>query len=347
MKSILKFAGILLLCATLFSCKQEQKNSNNIAVFIPGNLAGSPVYDMLTKGVQEGVLAYNATHESEKPIEVAIIEAGTNQAEWSNKLLGVILENYRLIITANPSMPDIITPFTEQFPQQKFIVLDAYFEGNNNIQTYQYNKYEQSYLTGFIAALVSTANPKEMQFSNNDKKIALIAAQEYPVMNNIILPAFTAGAQAAVKDISVDFRVVGNWYDAAKGAEIAKSLYQNGVDVILPICGGAGQGVISAAKEHNFYITWFDENGFNKAPEHVVASTEIKQNEVAKKVVTLFLEGKIDFEAPVTFSMKDGIVQFVTNDPQFYTNVSQEIRDEVFTEYQKILNGELSFSMTK
>ena len=45
--------------------------------------------------------------------------------------------------------------------------------------------------------------------------------------------------------------------------------------------------------------------------------------------------------------MKDGIVQFVTNDPQFYTNVSQEIRDEVFTEYQKILNGELSFSMTK
>ena len=346
MKSILKFVCAFLLCTLLFSCSQTHKNSNNIAVFIPGNLAGSPVYDMLAKGVEEGVLAYNINHKDEKPIEVAIIEAGTNQAEWSNKLLGVILENYRLIVTANPSMPDIIAPFTEEFPNQKFIVLDAYYEGNPNIQTYQYNKYEQSYLTGFISALVSTANSQDMKFANKDKKIALIAAQEYPVMNNIILPAFIQGAKTAVKDISVDFRVVGNWYDASKGAEIAKSLYQNGVDVILPICGGAAQGVISAAKEHNFYITWFDENGFNKAPDYVVASTEILQQEVAKTVTMLFLDNKIDFVSPVTFSMKDGIVHFVTNDPLYYATVSQDIRDKVFQEYQKILKGELSFSMT-
>ena len=55
-----------------------------------------------------------------------------------------------------------------------------------------------------MAALASSSS---MQYAN-PKKIGLIAGQEYPAMNGIILPAFREGA--ADPGFDVDFRV-GNY----------------------------------------------------------------------------------------------------------------------------------------
>ncbi|HEB09960.1 MAG TPA: BMP family ABC transporter substrate-binding protein, partial [Spirochaetales bacterium] len=37
----------------------------------------------------------------------------------------------------------------------------------------------------------------------------------------------------------MDFRVIGNWYDANKAADLANSMIDSGVDVIATIAGGA------------------------------------------------------------------------------------------------------------
>ncbi|MFH5848934.1 BMP family ABC transporter substrate-binding protein, partial [Clostridium perfringens] len=90
-------------------------------------------------------------------------------------------------------------------------------------------------------------------------------------------PAFLEGARAVDPAFEVDFRVVGNWYDASKGAELARAMKAAGVDVIMPIAGGANQGVIAAAKEGGFYVAWFDDNGYAKAPGYVVSSSVMAQ----------------------------------------------------------------------
>lgn len=349
MKKIILF--LIFISYLFISCTAKQKdNSVHIAVFVPGIASGSPVYEMLISGSQKAVDDYNnALPEKQKAKEsviLTVVEAGTNQAEWSNQITALVsTQQFDLIISSNPSLPDLIIPLTTKFPNQKFIILDAHCEGNNSIKTVRYNQREQAWLSGYIAGLTTITTKREMPLSNSDKKIALVAAQEYPVMNEIILPSFIEGAKAADKEINVDFRLVGNWYDATKGAEIARVLYQSGVDVIMPICGGASQGIISTAQQLGFYISWFDDNGFDKAPGYIISSSAIMQDKLAYKTLSEYLNGNTTFGLAETVGIKDGYVDFVQNDPLYIQTVSPTIRKKLSDSFFDIQNGKFVLPM--
>lgn len=327
-KNFCHMALALIFTLFLVSCAEKKNSLTSIAVFAPGILADSPVYQMLADGVKEAVEEYNAGTEK---VKLTILEAGTNQAEWGNKITSLAAAGtFDVIISSNPSLPDLVIPLTKQFPSQKFILLDAFAQGNDSIATVQYNQTEQSYLTGAIAALMSKKH-----------KIGLLAAQEYPVMNNIILPGFQKGAQDVISGTTVDFRIVGNWYDALKGAELASAMNNAGCDVILPICGGASQGVISAAKEKGFFITWFDSNGFSKAPGIIISSTVMHQQKMAKEVTSEFLLGKTEWGVAKTVGIKEGYIEFVQDDPLYIQVVPQEIREKMADLLASIKDGSL------
>ncbi|MCR4901132.1 MAG: BMP family ABC transporter substrate-binding protein [Treponema sp.] len=323
------FVLLLTLSLGLFSCKAAAKKNLEVAVFIPGICADSPVYAMLRDGVLEGIDDYNSGKADEKKAHVYILEAGTNQSEWPAKITALAAEQkYDVIISSNPSLPEIVTPIIEQFPEQKFILLDAECSGNKNICTICYNQYEQAYLTGYIGGLMSKSN-----------KLGLIAAQEYPVMNNIIYPYFEKGAKDAVPASTVDFQIVGNWYDANKGAMLTDILYDKGVDVILPICGGASQGVINSAVDHGIYITWFDNNGFDKAPGTIISSTVMLQRELSAIVTKDFLNGKTEWGTAKMLGIKDGFVDFVQDDENYISTVPANIRSKMADLVSSIKEG--------
>ena len=324
-KSLLVLLSSLILFCSCTGISQK----HSIAVFIPGICADSPTYAMLRDGVIRAVDEFNRDKQQEQKSLLYILEAGTNQSEWPAKLTALAAEHkYDVIISSNPSLPEIVTPIIEQFPQQKFILLDAECSGNNNICTICYNQYEQAYLAGYSSGLFSKTN-----------KLALVAAQEYPVMNNIIFPYFEKGAKAANSNASVEFRVVGNWYDGNKGAMIADVLYQSGVDVILPICGGASQGVINSAVNNGFYIAWFDSNGFDKAPGNIISSSIINQDKMAEAVTTDFLNGKTQWGTAKMLGVKDGFVDFVQDDPLYEQTVPENIRSQMSALIDSIKDG--------
>lgn len=334
MKNLRKIVLLICVVCCIFGCsKSDSKNDKkSLAVFVPGVVSGNPVYEMLVSGVEK------ACTEAGESAELTVIEAGTNQAEWAEKLTALASSGkYDGIISSNPSLPALVEPLTEQFPSVKWLLLDGYLEGNPNVATLRYNQREQGYIAGYVAGLVTTSS---MDYANPAKKIALIAAQEYPVMNEVILPAFAEGAAAVDSSITVEFKVVGSWADAEKASELARALYKDGVDVILPICGAGSQGVIAAAKELGFYITWFDDNGYNKAPGYVVSSTIMKQADAAYEVTKAFLEGKTEFGTAKTVGIKEGYVSFVGDDINFTTWVDKSVQEAILAEYGKIVSGE-------
>ncbi len=316
----------LILTATAFSGCSSSKEKK-IAVFVPGIVADSPVYSMLVDGVNAAVEEYNQANGANAAAD--IFEAGTNQAEWNSKLTSIVSTGkYEVIISSNPSLPDLAVPLTKTFPSQKFLLLDATCEGNKSISTVCYNQYEQAYVTGYIGSLMSKSH-----------KMALIAAQEYPVMNEIIYPFFVKGAQDAVSGTSVEFRIVGNWYDATKGAELADSVAKIGVDVILPICGGASQGVISSAVNNGIYITWFDNNGFDKAPGTIISSTVMEQAKMTKEVTLEYLNGNTKWGTARMSGMKEGFVNLVQDDERYINTVPESIRKNVAALVDDIKSG--------
>lgn len=333
--------SVTILCAlAIVSCTAKKEGTSaesvDIAVFVPGIVSGSPVYEMLVEGVEKAVAAANAQGRS---ATVQVIEAGTQQAEWGTKMTSVAAEGrYELIISSNPAMPDIIDPVSRQFPSVSFLVFDAFFEGNPRITTFRYNQREQAYLSGYMSALVSTSS---MRFANADKKIGLVAGQEYPAMNGIILPAFLEGAQAVDPAFTVDFRVVGNWYDAAKGAELARAMKTAGVDVIMPISGGANQGVLSAARDEGFYVAWFDDNGYARAPGLVISSSIMAQERLVGEKVAAFLDGTLAKGKPSTVGISGGYIGFVADDPLYIDTVPETLRLRMNELVRRLESGEL------
>ena len=191
------------------SASPDEVKPFRVAVIVPGVTAGSPIYTQLVEGAQKAVDEYdNASMKT--------VELGFNQAEWAEKMTSIVAtEMYDVVITSNPSMPYVCMDIAAQFPDQKFIFVDGYIDGHPQMVSYSYNQVEQSYMLGTMAGLITTS---DMEGANPELKIGIIVAQEYPALNKMMVPGFIQGAQSINPDIELDYRVVGNWYDANKAA---------------------------------------------------------------------------------------------------------------------------------
>ncbi|WP_223292632.1 BMP family ABC transporter substrate-binding protein [Breznakiella homolactica] len=304
----------------------------SIAVFVPGVMSGSPIYEMLAEGVRKA--------GSEEPgAAVTVIEGGFNQAEWEPKLTALAATgSYDLIVSSNPSLPALASSVSVKFPKQKFLLLDGEISGNPMIYTMRYNQREQAYVAGYLAAMVAQEGKTGV---GKTSRIGLLAGQEYPAMNTIMLPAYLEAAKAIDPAFEVDFRVVGNWYDAGKGAELASDMIRNKSAVILCVAGGANEGAVQAAAETGAKVIWYDTNGYAVRPGTVVGSAILRQDKAAYEQTRRFLDGTLPFGTAEIVGMKEGYVDFVEDDPNYIAAVSPGIREKQAALLSRLRSGEL------
>jgi simple sugar transport system substrate-binding protein len=217
------------------------------------------------------------------------------------------------------------------------MLFDGELAGNPSVYTLRYNQREQSYMAGYIAALCA----REMAGEGGGLRLGLLAAQEYPAMNDIILPGYLEGARAADPSCAVDFRVVGNWFDAARGAELAAEMIREGARVILPVAGGAGEGAVRAALEGGARIVWFDTNGYGVSPGTVVGSAVLYQDKAVYEKTMLFLKGGLSFGRAEMAGIRDGYVDFVQDDPDYIASVALRIREQQAAMIARLRSGAL------
>jgi simple sugar transport system substrate-binding protein len=282
----------------------------HIAVFVPGVVQGSPTYEMMVAGVNA---ARDQATAAKREVVVKVVEGGFNQGDWQKGIQALAATGeYDLIVSSNPSLPDIAAAVAKQTPAQHFLVLDGDLAGNAQIKTVAFNQFEQGYLNGYFAALLSKSPlPK----ANPDLVVGLLAGQEYPVMNDQIKAGYLAGAQAVDPGFKIDFRVLGNWYDAAKAATLAKDMIAAKADVILTIAGGGNQGVITAAQEAGAYVMWFDSPGYLAGSGTVMGSTMVNQAAACTEAVLKALDGKLDYGTVTRLGIKEGAVGFAFDSP--------------------------------
>ncbi len=308
----------------------------SIGVFVPGVVDGSPTYEMVVDGVRR------AAEEGGRST-VAVVEGGFNQATWEEGVMSMASSgSYDLIVTSNPSMPEIVAEVTSVVDDVNFLVLDGYLEGHPQIHTILFNQMEQAFLCGYFAGLVTTSS---MTGVNDDSRIGLLAGQEYPIMNNVILPAFQLGLDAVVGSGTVDFRVLGNWYDAGKAQEIAADMITQGSDIVLTIAGGGNQGVISAARERNTYVVWYDDIGYDQAPGIVAGSSFVRQDVATYEATLQAIRGELEYGSAQILGVTDGAVSFDTSHPAFRELVPQPIIEEMENLLERMGSGELDLPM--
>jgi simple sugar transport system substrate-binding protein len=316
-----KVVAVLLVLATvLLGAGKKSDASLHIAVFIPGVRAGSAIYDMLASGVEQGIAQWQTAH-SER-VTLNVVEGGYNQAEWEDEVTALAASGrYEVIISSNPSLPAIVSDVLKKFPAQKFILFDGELTRHQQVYSMRYDQREQGYLAGHIAALVS-------EEAGGARKIGLVAGQEYPMMNDTILPAYLAGARAVNAGYSVDFRVLGNWFDAQKAADLAQDMINGGATVILAVAGGANEGILQTADEKGTKVVWFDTNGYALKPGVVIGSAVLYQDKAAQEKTLAFLDGTLQFGRSEVAGIREGYVDFIEDDPIYTGTVSETVRQK-------------------
>ncbi len=310
----------------------------SVVVFIPGVVAGSPPYEALVRGAEQAAAAHDR-------LSIRVFEAGFNQAEWEEQITSLAATGmYDIILTSNPSLPEIFAEVGKRFPNQKFISFDADYPGNDQIVTYLYNQYEQSLYLGYLAGLVSTS---DMPNAKPGMKVGFVAGQEYPMMNNLIVPGFLDGAKMVDDRFELDFRVVGNWFDASRARELANSMMDAGVDVFAVIAGGAGQGVIEAARDRGAYVVFHNTNVYAMAPGVIIGCGSMEQEKLTLEVLEAALLGEIEWGTSYVVDAANGYLDFYDQDPGYVNYVPASIRAEFDAFMDDIRKGAVPFVTPK
>jgi simple sugar transport system substrate-binding protein len=336
----------VIFAALVFSCTKQYNGQTGsgisselkIAVFIPGVISGSPIYQMLADGVKRAASGSGQA-------AVTVIEAGFNQAEWESKLTALAApqagsggkNKYDLIVSSNPSLPVIADSVSKKFPNARFLLLDGELSGNSSIYTLRYNQREQAYMAGYFAALLSA--------ELGGSRLALVAAQHYPVMDDVILPGFHEGAAAAGAVPDIDFRIVGGWSDASKAMELAQAMIDGGAKVILTIAGGGNEGVLQAAAQKNARVRWFDTASYAAKPGIIAGCSILRQEEAAYDKTLLFLNGDLPFGSAETAGISDAYVDFADEDALYISTVSEAVREKQGEMLGRLRSGELKLPL--
>jgi simple sugar transport system substrate-binding protein len=317
-------------------CKNNKKEELSILVFITGVIAGSPPYELMA----EGALEFSRNNPG---INIKIYEAGMNQGEWENQLAEMVSGGeYDVVLGSNPSLPEICANVGKRFPDIKFIITDAYFEGNPQIRTYLYNQYEQSLFLGYLAGLITTS---DMRYANGAKKIGFIAAQEYPLLTNQIVPGFIYGARLADPQIELDRRITGSWGDASKAAELTSAMVDAEVDVFTAIAGGAAQGMITTAAEKGSYIVWYNTNAYQAAPGIIVGCGIMEQKKLVMEILASVVNGSIKYGISETLGVKEGYISFLLDDPGYRNGLPTEIRQKFESFLDDLRAGRINYTV--
>jgi simple sugar transport system substrate-binding protein len=345
----------MLFCVAVFSCTREKPQSAradtaaqadaggrfSIVVFVPGIKSGSAIYEMLADGVVKAVEDAPAKGVN-AAVSVHIVEGGFNQAQWEEKVTALAASgDYTLIVSSNPSLPAIVQSVSAKFPNQRFLLFDGELTGNARVFTLRYNQREQAYMAGFLAALIA----EEAGGGRGvPLVVGIIAGQEYPAMNQVILPGYEEGAKAAVPGTTVDFRVVGNWFDANKAASLASGMIGGGARVILSVCGGAGDGVVQAAQEAGAKVIWFDSSGYDVRPGVIAGSSIVRQDKAAYEMTLAYLQGALAFGQAQIVGVADGFVDFDDENLLYKAVVSEEVREKQDAMLKELRSGQLKLA---
>jgi simple sugar transport system substrate-binding protein len=341
MKKIEVFCIGLLIGVTLPACKakgsqSEQDKKFTVLVYITGVTADSPTYEMLADGALEFA-------EENDNVTVKVYEAGFNQAEWEEQLQSMIAGGeYDLVVGSNPSLPEICANISRLFPSQKFIITDAQDNGNPQISTRLYNQYEQALFLGYLAGLVTKS---KMTHANTAKRIGFIAAQAFPQLTRDIVPGFLDGARLVDPEIELDYRIIGNWIDANKASELAVNMIRAGVDVFTSIAGGASQGLFRTIQEQGAYAVCFNTNEYAKAPGFIVGCGQMEQKKLVKELLADALAGNIQYGTGITLGVKEGYLNFISDDPSYLNSLPPDIREKFDSFIDDLRAGKIEYTV--
>lgn len=225
---------------------------------------------------------------------------------------------------------DSVETIAKTNADMNFAIIDvALEECPHNITGVVFRAEEPSFLVGYIAGL-STETGKvgyvgPMKSFNNDKfQYGYLAGVEY-------------ASDFLGKEIEIQQQFAESYSDAAKAKAIANKMYSNGCDIIFHSAGGAGYGVIEAAKENNRFVIGVDTDQSYLAPDNVLTSGLKNVNIAIELVSQMAMNGEKIGGQNFSYGLKEDCVGIPEENP----NMDREVYKKALQIKEQIISGEI------
>ena len=240
------------------------------------------VYDMggkfdrsFNQSASEGV----ARFQKETGIAAREFEI-TNAAQREQAFTQMARRGAAIIVGTGFTQASAIEKVAKQFPNVKFAIIDAVVD-LPNVLSINFREQESSFLCGMAAAMASKTG-----------KVGFVGGMDIPLIRKFAL-GYVEGVHYVNPAAEVFQNMTGTtpaaWNDPTKGAELAKSQFGRGADVIFHAAGGTGLGVMQAAKDAGLLSIGCDSNQDYIHPGRVLTSA-VKRVDVA--VYKTFMDAK-------------------------------------------------------
>jgi len=195
----------------------------------------------------------------------------TNAAQREQAMAQLAKRGATIIVAVGFTQASAVEKVAKQYPKVKFTIIDAVVD-LPNVQSVNFREQESSFLCGMAAATASKTG-----------KIGFVGGMDIPLIRKFAL-GYVEGAKSVNPQIEVFQNMTGTtpaaWGDPTKGAELARSQFGRGADVIFHAAGATGIGVMQAAKDAGKLSIGCDSNQNYLHPGSVLTSA-VKRVDVA------------------------------------------------------------------
>jgi len=309
----------------------------NVVSLVNGNLGDKSFFDSAEAGLKSLQDADRITY---KTIEMG----GTDedQPKWLETLYEVAASGeYDLIICGTYQMPDYLKEVATAYPDQKFLLYDAYVEGCENVANVSYKQNDMGYLIGVFSAAMTTET--SVANINADKVVGFVGGVDSPVINDFLY-GFLEGVKATNPEVKVDTRYTNSYTDTAIAKEMGLSMINdNKVDILWGVAGLSGNGAAEAALESSkaWFIGVDSDQEMTFSPELAAITLTSGLKNVGNSIVWIFDEwdvGRTYWGKQVTLGLAEGGVGIVT-DKNFAAMAPQTVQDKVLAAEAAIKDG--------
>ncbi len=349
-RNIKRFTALALFMVMLLSAGVSQAavaplddGVTRIALLINGDLGDMSFWD----SANAGMLRFREDHPD---VQVDIIEMGSSDTtKYESTLTKTCNDAYDLIIVGTTDMREPLQRAAKKskYADRRFIIFDTEIKDGKaadypTVHSIMMKQYEGSYLAGLLAAaMAERAGAKNTGFIGGTKN-DIINDFAYGFMQGIAQYNAAHGTQIGAYN-----SFVGDFANSPKGASLASSLYDSGVEILFAAASQAGLGCIDSAKNKEKLIIGVDSDQYayyaDSDPQkasYIVTSVIKDVGAALYECCEAFLDGRLTYGDLHVYGLSDGKVGLVEND-NYVALVPEDIRSEIEQARQQIIDGTL------
>ena len=187
----------------------------------------------------------------------------TNADQRVQALSALVRGGAPIVVAVGFDQRDAVATIADRFPKARLVIIDTVLD-KPNVESVVFRDGEGAFLVGVLGAMASKSGT-----------IGYVGGMDMPIIRRIER-GYAVGARWAVPGIRLLSNFAGTteaaFTDPARGAELAKSQFDRGADVVFAAAGITGYGALQAAKDRGRLAIGMDSNQDGFFPGSVLTS---------------------------------------------------------------------------